>query len=63
MRSVGAIPEPKVTVSLEGLGAHQVVLDNVKRGEDDFDSTTGAKTLILRLYESLGGRASVTVNM
>lgn len=44
-------------------GAPSVILDVVKRGEDDEDVSTGGtptrpgKSVIVRLYESLGGKA------
>ncbi|KAJ5594088.1 CAZyme family GH38 [Penicillium hispanicum] len=44
-------------------GAPSVILDVVKRGEDDADVSTGGipsrpgKSVILRFYESLGGKA------
>lgn len=47
---------PKVSIEVDNLGSDQIILDNVKRGEDDFESAT-SKTVVLRLYESLGGRA------
>jgi alpha-mannosidase len=45
-------------------GAPSVILDAVKRGEDDEDVSTGGiparsgKSVIIRVYESLGGKAS-----
>lgn len=48
-------------------GAPSIVLDAVKRGEDDEDVSTGAlpprsgKSVILRAYESLGGKARGTI--
>jgi alpha-mannosidase len=44
-------------------GSPSLILDAVKRGEDDEDVSTGAlpsrpgKSIILRIYESLGGKA------
>lgn len=49
------------SISIEG--APSIVLDVVKRGEDDEDVSTGGiptrggKSVILRAYESLGGKA------
>ena len=43
-------------------GAHNVVLETVKRGDDDFDPTLTAakpKSIALRLYEAFGGHARV----
>jgi len=65
-----------ISFSLEG--ARNVALETIKRGEDDFDLTDGdnagnhvgdedglegKKTVILRLYERLGGHASVRLNV
>jgi alpha-mannosidase len=47
--------------SIRGDQAAGVVLDTVKRGEDD--EPKGERTVILRMYESLGGRAKGTVNL
>jgi alpha-mannosidase len=46
---------------IQGDQAAGVVLDTVKRGEDD--ETKGEQTVILRMYESLGGRAKGTINL
>lgn len=53
------------------VNSRSIVLDSVKRGEDDEDLTTGelpsrpGKSVIVRVYESLGGRArdSITSSM
>ena len=48
-------------------GSPALVLDTIKRGEDDEDVSRGelskrkGKSIILRIYESLGGRARGTV--
>lgn len=46
-------------IEILGRTSRGIVLDTIKRGEDDsFEGTTsGEKTVILRLYEGLGGRA------
>jgi alpha-mannosidase len=47
---------------VEGLGARNVILDTVKRGEDDtfgFHSRKPVRTVVVRLYEAFGGRANV----
>ncbi|OAV97592.1 hypothetical protein PTTG_01907 [Puccinia triticina 1-1 BBBD Race 1] len=47
---------------LDGLGARNVILDTIKRGEDDtfgFHSRKPVKTVIVRLYEAFGGSANV----
>ncbi|KAJ5769373.1 CAZyme family GH38 [Penicillium odoratum] len=52
-------------VSLKG--AKSIILDAVKRGEDDEDVSTGGiparsgKSIILRAYESLGGKARASI--
>jgi alpha-mannosidase len=51
----------KTHFSIRGDRATGVVLDTIKRGEDD--ESDGARTVILRMYESLGGRARGTVNL
>jgi len=40
-------------------GAHNVILETVKRGDDDDVSGSGPKTVVLRLYEAYGGHATV----
>ena len=42
-------------------GAHNVILETVKRGDDDDDSGSGPKSIVLRLYEAYGGHATVRV--
>lgn len=46
-------------LSLTGPLSRGIVLETIKRGEDDdFSSANaGEKTIIMRLYEGLGGRA------
>lgn len=47
-------------------GAPSVILETVKRGEDDDDSqaqSKAPKTVILRIYESLGGHARATLRV
>jgi len=43
------------------VGTDSVILDAVKRGEND--ETTGRSTVILRMFESLGGRTKGTMTM
>lgn len=38
-----------------------VILDAVKRGEDD--ERNGKRTIVLRMYESLGGRSSAVLRL
>jgi alpha-mannosidase len=48
----------KSKITITGPRSRGIVLDAIKRGEDDnFDGSASPKTLILRLYEGLGGRA------
>lgn len=42
-------------------GTHSVILETVKRGDDDDVSGSGPQTIILRLYEAYGGHATVRV--
>jgi alpha-mannosidase len=51
----------EIQFSIEGDRAAGVVLDTVKRGEDD--ETRNERTVILRMYESLGGRAKGIVQL
>ncbi|WRT70534.1 uncharacterized protein IL334_007532 [Kwoniella shivajii] len=43
--------------------APNVMLETIKRGEDDDFSEDGKKTIILRLYEHLGGHAKATLKV
>ena len=40
-------------------GAHNVILETVKRGDDDDFSGPGPKTIVLRVYEAYGGHTTV----
>ncbi|CEL56677.1 hypothetical protein RSOLAG1IB_08003 [Rhizoctonia solani AG-1 IB] len=46
-------------------GAPNVILETVKRGDDDDFSTNskGERTIVLRLYEAFGGHARASLNM
>ncbi|KAL7266692.1 Glycoside hydrolase, 38 vacuolar alpha mannosidase [Rhizina undulata] len=63
---VAEITDLLSTVTLSG--SESIILDAVKRGEDDEDVTTGGfptrtgKSLILRFYDSLGGKSSTTIH-
>lgn len=54
------------TVALSG--SPSIILDHIKRGEDDEDVSTGGlptrkgQSLVLRFYDSLGGKASTTIS-
>ncbi|ORY20873.1 glycosyl hydrolases family 38 N-terminal domain-domain-containing protein [Naematelia encephala] len=56
-----ALQPPRFTISIEGTApaAQSIILDAVKRGEDDFANGSETQTsVIFRMYESLGGRAT-----
>lgn len=46
-------------------GAPNVILETVKRGDDDEFTTSakGEKTVVLRLYEAFGGHARASLNV
>jgi alpha-mannosidase len=44
-------------------GARNVVLETIKRGEDDVHASGKGKTLILRLFEQYGGHAKAKLKM
>lgn len=52
-------PEPRHQAPFLISGAHNVILETVKRGDDDDVSGSGPKTIVLRLYEAYGGHATV----
>jgi alpha-mannosidase len=43
--------------------APNVMLETVKRGEDDLFEMDGKRTIILRLYEHLGGHARAVLKV
>lgn len=56
------------TFDLNIKGDHGVVLETIKRGEDDFDAgytvnRHAGRAVILRLHEGIGGAARGTLNM
>lgn len=57
------LPKTPFTVT----GAPNVVLDTIKRGDDDDprekDWKKGSSTVILRLYEAFGGHANARINI
>lgn len=59
--SVEFRPEPKHHAPITVAGAHNVILETVKRGDDDDISGSGPQTIVLRLYEAYGGHATVRV--
>ncbi|OAX33098.1 glycoside hydrolase family 38 protein [Rhizopogon vinicolor AM-OR11-026] len=44
-------------------GAPNVILETVKRGEDDFEAKSSDTTVILRMYEAFGGHGSVKLRL
>jgi alpha-mannosidase len=50
-----------LSLSLEGRIADSIVIDAVKRGEED--ESSGSNSVIIRVYESLGGRAKATLKV
>jgi alpha-mannosidase len=53
-------PLSDVTFAIEGERAGGLILETIKRGEDDGH---GLRTVVLRMYESLGGRARGVLKM
>ncbi|KAI2786300.1 Alpha-mannosidase [Penicillium oxalicum] len=57
-----------VFASLSVQGNPSVIMDTVKRGEDDEDISTGGiptrpgKSIVLRVYESMGGKARASIH-
>lgn len=51
--------EPKHQPPFLVCGAQNVILETIKRGDDDKMSGSGPKTIVLRLYEAFGGHATV----
>lgn len=62
-----AAPTPTMPFSLEQSAKGTVVLDTMKRGEQDFDyygkKAASGTTVVLRMYESLGAAASVDLKI
>lgn len=66
-------PKPRATAAAPGLSQFfrletptSVVLDTIKRGEDDdflSASSSAPETVILRLYESMGGASTAVINL
>jgi len=54
-------PEPRHHAPVLVHGAPNVILETLKRGDDDDVSGSGPQTVILRLYEAYGGHATVKV--
>jgi alpha-mannosidase len=60
-------PYPSLLNSINLTGSPSLVLDTVKRGEDDEDISRGefakrkGRSVILRIYDSLGGKSRGTI--
>lgn len=60
-------PYPSLLNSISLTGSPSLILDTVKRGEDDEDVSRGefakreGKSVILRVYDSLGGKNRGTI--
>ena len=52
-----------VASPFEVTDARNVMLETVKRGEDDAFEMDGKRTIILRLFEHYGGHAQATLHM
>jgi alpha-mannosidase len=56
-------PHPSLLSSISLTGSPSLILDTVKRGEDDEDVSRGeftkrkGRSVILRIYDSLGGKS------
>jgi alpha-mannosidase len=62
-----SVETAKLLSSIQLTGNKSLILDGVKRGEDDIDVSRGelpkkkTKSVILRIYDSLGGRSKGTI--
>jgi alpha-mannosidase len=67
VKLVSALQTIKMTPPVRLVGNPALVLDTIKRGEDDEDVSRGelpakqGRSVVLRIYDSLGGRAKATV--
>jgi alpha-mannosidase len=57
------MPEAVPTLPTFGFKAPNVKLETIKRGESDLHSAGDAVTVILRLYEHMGGHASAKLRV
>jgi alpha-mannosidase len=57
---VNGKPADLASFKVTGPNAKAIQLETIKRGEDDEE---GIKTIILRMYESFGGRAQGAIGM
>ena len=62
VRTVPKAPSLEAVHSpFELVGNESIILDTVKRGEDD--ESSGEKSIIVRMFESLGGRSNAVLKM
>jgi alpha-mannosidase len=58
----------EVLESIQISGSPNVILDTIKRGEDDHDVTStpikkrDARNVVLRVYEAYGGKGKATIS-
>lgn len=57
----GSDIQSTVNLFLSGPGKDAVIIDAVKRGEDD--ERNGERSVVVRMYETLGGRSRCTLNL
>lgn len=55
----GTVDLPNIRVS--GPGSDNIVLETIKRGEDDVDGKR--RTIVMRMYEAIGGKAKGVLDM
>ncbi len=54
----------QVTFDISGPQSTGIILETIKRGEDDdLSSRASEKTIIMRVFEGLGGRARGVLNL
>ncbi|WWC71170.1 uncharacterized protein I206_105123 [Kwoniella pini CBS 10737] len=59
-----SIPKLPITFDLQqGNQSQGIILETIKRGENDFIFDSKDRTIILRLYESLGGRSKASLRI
>jgi alpha-mannosidase len=64
VRLAAADSMPAITAPMFSLaGAPNVMLETIKRGEEDDESYDSRTTIILRMFEQFGGHAKATLKM
>ena len=64
---IGSKPDQSLFESVRVYGSESLILDCIKRGEDDEDVSCGelaqreGQSVILRIYESIGGKSRGTI--